>query len=197
MYMGKESSSHPHTPIDAFTAPHFLKLSQGKQGMIKEGVGIGVFNKTIVLDKKALHETVSDIDSAEHEDGHWSALIGLENAGYGVTRTGMSVVPTDKYRAVTWFSIGSNVPRVERAWITLVAALGSGTGVNHDYAPKGRGGDEAQGNYAAHVISIEKYRGRVSPGAIIAEAKSVSHGYVKQFSDRGRILRLAAHKTAA
>lgn len=191
--IGRETS-RPHDP---FSAPHFLKLNRNRRERIMRGVGFGIIERSAISDPDNLKQLNSDISSAEHEDGHWSALIGLEGAGKNVTRVGMSVEPTDKYRAVTWFSIGSNAPRLERAWIILVAAMGSGTGIDHDYKPSGRGGDMSQENDAADVISIEQYRGSVNPSDVKSQAREISHAYVKQFSDEKRILRLAVHKTAA
>lgn len=183
--------------FDLFKTPHFLKLSRTRRERIKRGVNFGIIEQSMITHPDDLRQLNSDINSAEHEDGHWSALIGLENAGRRVSRVGMSVIRTAEYRAVTWFNIDRNAPRLERAWIVLVAAMGSGTGVDHEYRPTGRGGDQSQEDVAANVISIEQYRGNVDPLEVKSQAKEVSHGYVKQFSDERRILRLAVNKTAA
>lgn len=188
----------------AKNAPEFLaipkplekprpKILSGPQlRSLRKGIAMGIFNEGAEEDTHIQKRLKANLKSAIHEGLHWAALAGLENAGYRVRRRNMTVIPNGDYRAATFFSVDQDAPIAEKAWISLVAAQGSGAPdiFDWEYNHQGRGGDQSQEDHAADIISFVQYRRRVSPAAIKSQARSVSHGYAKQYADQGVILRL-------
>lgn len=178
--------------------PHFKSLSPSKKRKLRRGVMLGFVPESTLETRDGLRKVDSDSSAAEHETNHWAALVGLASSGYDVTPTSMSVKPSSEYRAVTHFAINPSIPLEQRAWIILVAAMGSAAPDNlgYGYTHAGRGGDEGQANEAANIISIVKYQRRVSPSSIKQEAREIATEYVKEFKDESLLWKLTRDEAA-
>lgn len=185
-------------PIDMFKTEAFKRKNPARKRKLRRGVELGYIDKFAFVTDESVNQLDDDSAASQHENFHYAALAGLEAKG-GVTRTGMSILPGEGYRAVTWFAINPNLSIEDRAWIILVSAMGSGAEdhLNYGYTHVGRGSDKAQEDNAANIISIVKYHGRVKPNEVKSEAKSIADGYVKQYADEHKIWSLTKNKVAA
>lgn len=164
-------------PINIYETPAFQRRSQKRRNLIVNGISYGALKPEITKSETLMDQAEDDFQTARHELKHGSVIDELKNA----RKTRMSIIPGLGYRGVTQFAINPSIPVEQRAWIVLIASVASGIEDNIstiDYSHQGRGSDEDKGDYAANIISIVKYQGRVNPSSIKAEAQSIAGSIV-------------------
>lgn len=188
--------AEPRPPINIFDTPAFLRRSQKQRNLIANGIGYGVLKPEITKSAHLMDRAEDDFQTARHELKHGSVIDEQREA----RKTRMSIIPGVGYRGVTQFAINPSIPIEQRAWIVLVASVASGVEDNIatlDYSHRGRGSDEAQAENAANIISIVKYRGRVSASSIKAEAKSIAGSVVSSRITEAEVWNLVDRKEVA